>query len=114
MTQSDNKFLIASSVGDLDLKLPAFGAGSGTINSDPLVNYAIEVDGSLTLLQEVAAGGNLPRQFSMNKAGTRVAVGLQNDHRVVVIERDPQTGKMGKFVAYANVSGEATCVVFIE
>ncbi|KAJ3486821.1 hypothetical protein NLG97_g6537 [Lecanicillium saksenae] len=113
VVSSDNKFLIASSVGDLNLKIPAFG-GSGTIKSDPLVNYAIEDDGSLTLLQEVPAGGNLPRQFSVNKAGTRVAVGLQNDHRVVVIERDPKTGKMGKFVAYANVSGEATCVVFNE
>lgn len=94
MLQSDNKFLIASSVGDLNLKIPAFGAGSCIIKSEPLVNYTIEDDGSLTLLQEVAAGGNLPRQFSMNKAGTRVAVGLQNDHRVVVIERDPNTGKM--------------------
>lgn len=60
------------------------------------------------------AGGDLPRQFSINKAGTRVAVGLQNDHQVVVIERDPKTGKLGKFVAYAKISGEVTSVVFNE
>ncbi|TQS33395.1 hypothetical protein Golomagni_06262 [Golovinomyces magnicellulatus] len=114
VVSSDNKFLIASTVGDLNHDIPAFGSGTGTIKSDPLVNYAINTDGTLTLLQEVAAGGNLPRQFSVNKAGTRVAVGLQNDHRVVVIERDPKTGKLGKFVGYANVSGEASCVVFNE
>lgn len=101
-------------MGDLNIDIPAFGSGSGTIKSDPLINYSIQDDGSLSLLQEVAAGGNLPRQFSINKAGTRVAVGLQKDHRVVVIERDPKTGKMGKFVGYADISGEATCVVFNE
>lgn len=84
------------------------------IKSDPLLNYAIQDDGRLALLQEFPAGGNLPRQFSVNKAGTRVAVGLQTDHRVVVIERDPKTGHLGKFMGYTNISGEVTCVIFNE
>lgn len=111
--QSDNKFLIASSRGDNNFKIPSFNS-TGTITSDPLINYSINADGTLTVLQEVACGGSYPRQFSLNKAGTRVAVGLQKDDTVAVIERDPNSGKLGKFVAYAKVGGDVTSVIFNE
>ena len=52
----------------------------------------------------------------MNKAGTLVAVGLQEDGRVVLIERNAKTGMLwdGKFLAWADVEGEVTTVLFME
>lgn len=88
---------------------------AGSVASDTLVNFSIDGDtGALTQLQEVPSGGIGPRQFSINKAGTLVAVGAQSDGRVVLIERDPETGMLGEFVAHANVEGEITAVIFNE
>lgn len=50
----------------------------------------------------------------MNKAGTLLAVGQQNDARVVLVRRDPKTGKLGGFAGYANVAGQITSVIFNE
>ena len=57
----------------------------------------------LSLVQTAPAGGRNPRGFSLNKAGTMVASALQDDNRVVVIERDVASGKLGKIVAHAEV-----------
>ncbi len=54
-----------------------------------------------------------PRQFSLNKKGTKAAVGLQDDGRVVVKEREGD-GTYGDFVAHANVAGQVTCVIWAE
>lgn len=98
------------------MKIPNFDTTNSTsIVSDPLISFAIDCEtGSLELLQEFPAGGRIPRQFSVNKDGTLVAVGLQADGRVVVIERDPETGDLGRFVAYSNVEGEISTVIFDE
>lgn len=50
------------------------------------------------------AGGSFPRQFSLNKSGDLVAVGLQNSGRVVVYPRDVASGKIGD-VAVADFEG---------
>jgi hypothetical protein len=39
-------------------------------------------------------------------------VGLQYDSRVVVIERDVASGKLGKFVAEIDIPGQITSVIF--
>lgn len=54
-------------------------------------------------MQTAAAGGRNPRHFSLNKAGTLVASALQDDNRVVIIERDVKTGLLGKIVATETV-----------
>lgn len=111
----DNKFLIASSRAENIYTIPNFDPSNSTeIVSDSLINFSIGDDGSLDVIQDMAAGGRFPRQFSLNKAGTRVAVGMQHDARVVVLERDVNTGHLGKFVGYANVAGEITSVIFDE
>ncbi|KAF7560606.1 hypothetical protein G7046_g3535 [Stylonectria norvegica] len=112
----DRKFLIISSRGENSLTIPSFDpASTATIVSDPILTFSIdEATGGLTLVQETACGGKFPRQFSVNKAGTLVAVGMQHDARVVVIERDVATGLLGKFVAHADIAGEVTAVVFNE
>lgn len=115
-TQPDMRFLILSSRNENTLKVPNFDPGNTTsIVSDPLVNFEIDAEtGHLNLRQEVPCGGGFPRQFTINKAGTLVAVALQSDGRVVVMERDVKTGLLGKFVAYAEVEGGVTAVVFNE
>ncbi|KAL8660067.1 MAG: hypothetical protein Q9202_006833 [Teloschistes flavicans] len=61
------------------------------------------------------AGGSFPRQFSLNKAGDRVAVGLQNSARVVVFGRDVASGEVGgEAVADYEAVGQVTSVVWEE
>jgi 6-phosphogluconolactonase (cycloisomerase 2 family) len=98
------------------LTIPNFDPKNSTrIPSDPLITYSIDHEtGGLSLVQVYPSGGMVPRQFSINKAGTLLGVGLQQDGRVVVIDRDPQTGKLKNFVAHADIAGQVTCVIFDE
>ncbi|KAG8425192.1 hypothetical protein J3458_001922 [Metarhizium acridum] len=116
LVSPDAKFLIVSSRGDNTFSIPNFDPeNSANITSDPLINFLINgKTGSLSLIQEAPCGGRYPRQFSTNKAGTLVAVGQQKDARVVLIQRDPESGKLGDFVGYADVAGEITSVIFNE
>lgn len=105
-----------SSRNENSFEIPNFDLTNRTLTpSDPLINFSIDSKtGHLTLLQEVPCGGRGPRQFSLNKAGSLVAVGLQSDGRVVVMERDVKTGLIGEVVAWAEVEGEVTAVIFNE
>ncbi|KAK2595324.1 hypothetical protein QQS21_006981 [Conoideocrella luteorostrata] len=112
----DSEFLIVSSRNETAMSIPNFDIKNSTrIPSDTLINFSIDAQtGNLTPIQEVPCGGRYPRQFSINKVGTLVAVGQQNDGRVVLIKRDPWSGKLGEFVGYANVAGQITSVIFNE
>ncbi|KAI1042862.1 hypothetical protein LB505_001087 [Fusarium chuoi] len=111
----DREFLIVSSRNESTLQAPDFDTSNGTIASDPLVSFKIDSEtGHLTLQQDIPCGGRFPRHFSINKAGTLVAVALQSDSRVVIIERDAKTGILGDFIAHAELEGEVTAVVFYE
>lgn len=113
--QPDNKFLIASSRRENIYKIPSFDDKTQQIDSDSIINFSIDENtGKLNFLQDIAAGGRFPRQFSINKAGTKIAVGMQSDGRVVVIKRDAQSGKLGDFESFANIQGEITSVIFDE
>jgi hypothetical protein len=50
----------------------------------------------------------------LNKNGTLAAVGLQSDEMVAIIERDVESGTLGKFVAEINVPGQVTAVIWDE
>ncbi len=114
--QPDSKFLIVSSREERSILIPNFDLKNSTqIPSDPLLTYSIDhATGNLTLVQTYPAGGTIPRQFSINKAGNLLGVGLQGDGRVVIIDRDVQTGHLKSFVANANIAGEVSSVVFNE
>lgn len=71
-------------------------------------------NGNLTKLQDFPAGGMVPRQFSINNDGSMVAVGLQQDGRVVVIDRDVQSGLLTGVRAALDVGYQPTCVIFKE
>ncbi|UKZ73864.1 hypothetical protein TrVFT333_001518 [Trichoderma virens FT-333] len=109
----DSNYLIVSSRAENSTIIPDFDNPSTTIPSDPLINFKIDATtGQLKLLQVVPAGGQFPRQFSINKEGNLLAVGLQDDGRVVFVDRCPQTGLLGDFVAYADIAGQITSAVF--
>ncbi|KAK3349210.1 Lactonase, 7-bladed beta-propeller-domain-containing protein [Lasiosphaeria hispida] len=101
----DQNFIVVSSRGEGLLKIPNFDTANSTwIASDPLLTFAVSPKtGSLSFVQAAPAGGINPRGFSLNKAGTLVVSALQDDNRVVVIERDVKTGLLGKIVASATV-----------
>lgn len=89
-TQPDQRFVILSSrehsfsTSLLHKKKP----------SDSLATFSIHDDGKLSLIQIAPSGGYLPRQFSLNKKGDRVAVGHQGNGTVVVWKRDVRSGKI--------------------
>lgn len=101
----DQQFVIVSSRGENSLTFPNLDPKNTTaLPSDPLVTFSVDgPTGALKLVQVAPAGGRNPRGFSLNKAGTLVASALQDDNRVVVIERDVKTGLLGKIVAHATV-----------
>lgn len=110
----DNKFLLVSSRGEGTLKIPNFDPANSTeITSDPIFTFEIDhASGALTKVQQFPAGGSIPRQFSISADGSLVAVGLQNDGRIVVIGRDVETGLLTDFVAAVDVGGQPTSVIF--
>ncbi|KAI0520821.1 Lactonase, 7-bladed beta-propeller-domain-containing protein [Xylaria bambusicola] len=112
----DGKFFIVSSRWERSLSIPNFDPRNSTeIASDPLIVYAIDnKTGLLDKIQEFPAGGVGPRHFSINGDGNRIAVGLQGDGRVAIIERDVHTGLLKDFVATADVEGEVNTVIFYE
>ncbi|KAG5999327.1 hypothetical protein E4U21_007064 [Claviceps maximensis] len=112
----DAKYLIVSSRNESAFSIPNFDPKNSTkIVSDSLINFSIDAKtGNLTRIQQVASGGRFPRHFSINRAGTLLAVGQQTDGRVVLINRDVDSGRLGSFAAYADVAGAITSVVFDE
>ncbi len=112
----DSKFLLTSSRNATFFNLTNFDKTNSTkIPSDTLQSWAIDhATGELSLKQITPAGGSFPRQFSVNKAGDLVAVGLQMDGRVVVIERNVVDGTLGDFVANVDVAGQVTSVIWDE
>jgi len=114
----DGRFVIASNRRDLSFNTTT--RPSSDIPSDSIGTWALtaghsDVDvGDLSFLGLFPAGGSYPRQFAINKAGNLVAVGLQESGRVVVLERDVDTGGFVGQVALAEGLGEVTCVLWDE
>jgi 6-phosphogluconolactonase (cycloisomerase 2 family) len=111
----DNRFVLVSNRNDSSFYIDNFDPKNSTIElSDSFATYAINNNGTLSFKQLWPAGGSFPRQFSINKAGDLVAVGLQNSARVVVLQRDIESGFLGQAVANSIISGQPTCVVWDE
>jgi 6-phosphogluconolactonase (cycloisomerase 2 family) len=114
-TQPENPpFLILSSRFERALSVPSFN-NTGSIPSDPLITFSVDTTTGLVAHRQTrAAGGVNPRHFSLNKAGTLVGAGLQNDGRAVVIQRDPGSGLLGDIIADVDIEGEVNCFVWDE
>ena len=62
--------------------------------------------GALTLVENAATGGSIPRQFSLNANGDKVAIVSQRNGWVSVFERNVATGKIGKLLGFKDGLGE--------
>ncbi|MFV3326494.1 lactonase family protein [Pseudomonas sp. NY15372] len=67
--------------------------------SNEIVAYAVgKEDGQLTLLQRRSVEGDHPREFSLDPSGKFLLVANQKSNQVVVLRRDPRSGKLGETV----------------
>nr|POE49757.1 putative 6-phosphogluconolactonase [Quercus suber] len=108
----DNQYLIISNRGDKSFDITL---NNGTqVPSDTLSTFSIQANGSLSLHQLSPAGGSFPRQYSINAAGDKLAVGLQNNNEVVILSRDVASGMVGQEIARIGLGGPVTCVVWDE
>lgn len=83
--------------------------------SDTMATFDIGLNGTIKFGALSPAGGSFPRQFSLNKKGDLVAVGLQLSGRVVVYGRCGRTGDLGnKMLADFEGLGAVTSVVWAE
>ncbi|KAF3052621.1 hypothetical protein E8E11_010697 [Didymella keratinophila] len=82
--------------------------------SDSLSTFMINENGTLSLVQIAPSGGHLPRQFSLNKKGDKVAVGHQVNGTVVILDRDIGSGKIGEKLAEVKISGPGVFVGWDE
>ncbi|KAI1102191.1 putative isomerase YbhE [Jackrogersella minutella] len=116
LVSPDGRFLIASSRWEDSFNITNFDPNNSTlIPSDPLITYSIDHStGHLKKVQEFAAGGRVPRHFSINGDGNLVAVALQGDGRVVLINRNVKTGLLKDYVATVNIEGEVNTAIFRE
>lgn len=77
-------------------------------STDSLATYTIDASGTATFVESTSAHAFYPRSFSINKAGTMVAVGGQTSSSVAIIARDTMTGKLGNLIAWMQVGAAGT------
>jgi 6-phosphogluconolactonase (cycloisomerase 2 family) len=75
---------------------------------DSLATLTLAKNGSVVLDGLHSSGGSVPRTFVLNQKGDLVAVGNQVSSNVVIVERNPETGKLGKEVASLQVGKVGT------
>ncbi|MBF6977628.1 lactonase family protein [Aerococcaceae bacterium zg-BR22] len=54
--------------------------------------YTIQTDGTLTLLQQINTGGDIPRDFILNASQEYLLVPHQDSDKITVLQRNAQTG----------------------
>ena len=90
---------VVSLRGDSNHLIPSPVHPGTTISSDSILSYSINpTSGVLTFANSVPSGGNIPRQFSLNNTGDKIAIVSQRDGWVSIFERDIVTGKIGKLI----------------
>lgn len=55
-------------------------------------------DGRLTLLQRRSVEGDHPREFALDPSDNFLLVANQKSNQIVVIRRDPRSGRLGETV----------------
>ncbi|KAL1600540.1 hypothetical protein SLS60_006926 [Paraconiothyrium brasiliense] len=86
----DGRFVVVSHREKSFATSPVYQTGP----SDSISTFAINDDGTLTLVQVAPSGGWSPRQFSINKRGDLLAVGHQRNNSVIIWKRDLASGKI--------------------
>lgn len=77
--------------------------------TDSLATYSIDpATGAVSFVETTSAHAFYPRSFSINKAGTMIAVGGQTSSTISIIARDTATGKLGGLIASLQVGSPGT------
>lgn len=67
--------------------------------SNEIVAFSVgKQDGQLTLLQRRSVEGDHPREFTLDPSDNFLLVANQKSNQIVVIRRDPRSGKLGETV----------------
>ncbi|KAF5534400.1 hypothetical protein FMEXI_11300 [Fusarium mexicanum] len=111
----DRRFVIVTNREKSFANSPERGSGP----SDTLTVFQINENGTLKPIQAVPSGGYLPRQFSFNKAGDKIAVGHQVNQTVVIWKRDVKSGKIiteqeGGKLAQVKLTGDVVATIWDE
>ena len=116
VTSPDHRFVLVSTRSDNAFNITNFDKANATeLVSDSITTFKVDpVSGRLSLVQLYPSGGQIPRQFSINKAGTLLGVGEQGSSRAVFINRDVMSGKLTGFAGAIGIAGQVTSVVFDE
>lgn len=114
-SQPDKRFLVVSNREKSFPDSPLLGTGP----SDTLSTFAIHEDGTLELVQLAPSGGWMPRQFSFNKVGDKIAVGHQRNKTVVIWKRDLKSGRIvledeGGKVGEVTLTGAVVSTIWDE
>jgi 6-phosphogluconolactonase len=80
--------------------------------TDTIAVFSINAEsGRLTMLQQIAAGGKLPRHFTLDPTNRWLLVANQDSSNIVVLKRNPQTGFLTSLNREISV-GSPVCLVF--
>jgi len=71
--------------------------------NDSIATFSLDSTGNMTFIDIISSGGTYPRTFDINTAGDLVVIGDQTTANVVVVKRDPVTGKLGPQLASLRV-----------
>jgi len=71
--------------------------------NDSMATFSLGTDGTMTFVDIISSGGTYPRTFDIKKTGDFIAIGDQTTANVVVVKRDPVTGRLGPQVASLRV-----------
>ncbi|NBK42232.1 3-carboxymuconate cyclase, partial [Pseudomonas soli] len=64
--------------------------------ANEIVVYAVgKDDGQLRLVQRRSVEGDHPREFALDPSGNYLLVANQKSNQIVVMRRDPRSGKLG-------------------
>lgn len=114
LVSPDNQFVLVSNRNDSSFVLPNPDPKNATgLVSDSVATFRPDAKtGGLGFVQLAAAGGRFPRNMDLGRDGTGLAVGLQNDGRVVVLEREAGSGVVGGVLAAVEGLGAVTRVLW--
>jgi 6-phosphogluconolactonase (cycloisomerase 2 family) len=97
--QRDNRFIIASNRNDSLAVINDDTNNTTQIPSDSLVVYQPLKNGTLQFVQLAPAFGSFPRHFQFSNDDDMLLVSDQMSSKVNVLQRDKDTGKLGKLLA---------------
>jgi 6-phosphogluconolactonase len=87
------------------------GAGAASGQDSIAVFTVGENGGRLTPIQHLPTGGKIPRHFALDPSGRWIVVADQLSASIVVLARDPETGRL-KETGRTYRLDQPTCVVF--